>query len=104
MGLSRWVVNGNLEKVAGFIYCARVENIEKNYPLYLSIVDKFRYSNPGSQHTSSFHPLSLKTLEEQRELKKKFFGSKYVDRDHSTPGKQINFFNFIYFIFIYFIF
>eukprot|EP01091_Cochliopodium_minus_P001710 TRINITY_DN1161_c0_g1_i3.p1 TRINITY_DN1161_c0_g1~~TRINITY_DN1161_c0_g1_i3.p1 ORF type:complete len:625 (+),score=199.12 TRINITY_DN1161_c0_g1_i3:82-1875(+) len=73
------------EKITLFLHHLRIENIEKNYGEYTSIVDKFRISNPGTQHTSSFHPVQFKTLEEHRNFKKKFFGRNYVNRDHSEP-------------------
>eukprot|EP01091_Cochliopodium_minus_P001713 TRINITY_DN1161_c0_g3_i1.p1 TRINITY_DN1161_c0_g3~~TRINITY_DN1161_c0_g3_i1.p1 ORF type:complete len:545 (+),score=157.89 TRINITY_DN1161_c0_g3_i1:120-1754(+) len=81
----RWQIYGSSQKVAKFVYSLRVENIEKNYNEYTSIVDKFRISNPGTQHTSSFHPVQFKTLGEAEEFKKKFFGQRYRKHDHSTP-------------------
>eukprot|EP01091_Cochliopodium_minus_P021423 TRINITY_DN979_c0_g2_i5.p1 TRINITY_DN979_c0_g2~~TRINITY_DN979_c0_g2_i5.p1 ORF type:complete len:513 (+),score=149.67 TRINITY_DN979_c0_g2_i5:201-1541(+) len=68
-----------------FLHKLRLENIEKNYPHYLSIVDKFRITNPGSQHTSSFHPIQFKTLEEHSSFKKKIFGKDYLPHDLSSP-------------------
>ena len=67
------------------LYYMRIKNIEKNYNDYLSIVGKFRISNPGTQHTSSFHPLELKTMKDHESLKIKFLGDKYIKHDHSTP-------------------
>ena len=70
------MMKGGIKKkeVAAFIYGMRISNIEKHYPQYLSIVSRFRISNPGSQHTSSFHPLQFHSLKEQEEFKKNFLG------------------------------
>ena len=70
-----------------FLFKLRVSNIEKYYHDYTSVVGSFRISNPTTQHTSSFHPLVFKTLEEHKDFKQKIFGIKYISHDLSTPGK-----------------
>ena len=69
------------------IYRMRLVNIDECYDQYASIVDKFRITNPGGQHTSSFHPITLDSLEEHRKFKMKIFKYSYVNHDLSTPGK-----------------
>ena len=68
-----------------------MKNIEAYYNEYASIVDKYRISNPGGQHTSSFHPVEFKTLSELVSFKQNIFQDKYVPHDFSTPG-NINLF------------
>eukprot|EP01091_Cochliopodium_minus_P016194 TRINITY_DN598_c0_g1_i1.p1 TRINITY_DN598_c0_g1~~TRINITY_DN598_c0_g1_i1.p1 ORF type:complete len:532 (+),score=139.14 TRINITY_DN598_c0_g1_i1:79-1674(+) len=71
--------------LAEFVYQLRVKNIEAYYTDYASIVDRYRISNPGGQHTSSFHPLEFKTLSELVSFKQKIFKEKYIPHDFSTP-------------------
>eukprot|EP01091_Cochliopodium_minus_P001714 TRINITY_DN1161_c0_g3_i2.p1 TRINITY_DN1161_c0_g3~~TRINITY_DN1161_c0_g3_i2.p1 ORF type:complete len:551 (+),score=161.26 TRINITY_DN1161_c0_g3_i2:120-1772(+) len=81
----RYGWRGDKDMLKKNIYFMRIDRIEKSYNDYVSIVDKFRISNPGTQHTSSFHPVQFKTLGEAEEFKKKFFGQRYRKHDHSTP-------------------
>ena len=96
--------NSDKSSLLLWIHKLRIRNINLFYDQYVSIVDKFRISNPGSQHTSSFHPQVFNSLEDHRVFKENIFGSNYINRDLASPGNLFFFIFFLFFIFSYFLF